>query len=116
MGIMYVISKIYYHFSKVKIIDKCFFVVIFICNNKLLVIEIKIGRQLPLHITIACSSLWQSGSVTLGSPHHIPSPHDWAEGRLQAETLYDMVLQLKIKKVRREKILFLCNNIVIQID
>jgi hypothetical protein len=40
-----------------------------------------------LHLTKACSSLRQLMGQALGSPQHIPSPHKWAQGRLQAETL-----------------------------
>jgi hypothetical protein len=39
------------------------------------------------HLTMACSWLWQLWGLVLGSPQHIPSPHKWAQGRLQARNV-----------------------------
>jgi hypothetical protein len=51
----------------------------------------RLGKHLPLQITKACSSLWQLWGLVLGSPQHITSPHKWAQGRLQAEILFEIL-------------------------
>jgi hypothetical protein len=54
-------------------------------------------KLLGLLLTKACSSLWQLWGLALGSPQHIPSPHEWAQGRLQAGTLVEIPNKFSIR-------------------